>query len=62
MPLKFYPKPSEVEFWAVFFNFDKCQSDVAGDVTSDVAQDKVGMGVRAKVGDSARKSNSGRII
>ena len=34
-----------------FPNFDKCRSEVAGDVISGVAVDYVGMDVRAAFGD-----------
>ena len=43
-----------------FANFDKCRPEVAGDVTSSVALDCVGMNVCAKFGDS--RLNGGRII
>ena len=35
--LKFDPKPSEAIFSAVFSHFDKCRSEVAGDVISSAA-------------------------
>ena len=43
-----------------FPNFNKCRSEVAGDVISGVAVDYVGMDVRATFGESGL--NSGRII
>ena len=45
--LKFNPRLSKV----AFSNFNKCRPDVAGNVISDVAVDKVDK-VRAKFGDS----------
>ena len=41
-------------------NFDKCRLEVACDVISGVAVDKVGLGVYARFGDS--RLNSSRII
>ena len=41
-------------------NFDNCRSEVAGDVTSGVALDYVGMDVQVKFGDF--RLSSGRII
>ena len=43
-----------------FVNFDKCRSEVAGDVISGLAVDYVGTDVRATFGESGL--NSGRII
>ena len=43
-----------------FLNFDKCRSEVAGDVISGVAVESVGMDVRVTFGESVL--NSGQII
>ena len=51
MPLKSDLKSSEAAFSAVF-NFDKCQSEICGDVMSGVAVDWVRVDVRVKFGDS----------
>ena len=45
VPLKFDPKLSEAAFSAFFPNFDKCRSEVAGDVMSGAAVHYVGMDV-----------------
>ena len=50
-PLKFDRKPSRAAFSAVFQNLRNA-GDVAGNVISDVAVDKVGVDVRIKFGDT----------
>ena len=52
LPIKFEPKLSEAALSATFSNFDKCRSEVAGDVISDVAEEYVTIDVRVKCGDS----------
>ena len=57
---KIRPKAVGGAIFGRFSNFDKCRSEVAGDVISGVAVDKVGMDVRATFGESGL--NSGRIF
>ena len=57
---KIRPKAVGIDILGHFQNFDKCQSEVAGDVISGVAVDYVGMDVRSTFGES--ELNSGRII
>ena len=59
-PLKFDPKHLEAAFSTVLTNFDKCRSEVAGDIISSVAVYYVGRDVRATFGEP--RLNSGRII
>ena len=54
------PKAVGGSIFGRFLNFDKCRPEVASDVISGVALFYVGMGVRAKFGDS--RLNSGQII
>ena len=57
---KIRPKAVGSGIFGRFPNFDKCPSEVAGDVISGVAVDYVGVDVRATFGDSGL--NSVRII
>ena len=54
------PKAVGSDIFGYFPNFDKCRSEVAGDVMSGVAVDHVGVDVRSTIGESGL--NSGRII
>ena len=54
------PKAVESGIFSHFPNFDKCRSQVAGDVISGVVVDYVGMDGRATFCESGL--NSGRII
>ena len=57
---KIRPKAIGSGIFGRFPNFDKCRSEVAGDVMSGVAVHYVGMDVRSTFGESGL--NSGRII
>ena len=57
---KIRPKAIESTILGPFPNFDKCRSEIAGNIMSGVAVQYVGEGVRSTFGKSAL--NSGRII
>ena len=57
---KIQVKPVGGNILGFISNFNKCWRDVAGDVTSYVVIDKVGMGVCARFDDF--RLNSGQII
>ena len=57
---KIRPKAVGSSIFGCFPSFDKCRSEVAGDVISSVAVEYIGMDVRVTFGESGL--NSGRII
>ena len=52
---KFDQKPLEAAFSAVFRNYDKCRSEVDGDVMSSVAVRNAGMDVRSTFGEYGKQ-------
>ena len=58
--IKIRPKAVGSGIFSLFANFDKCRSEVAGDVMSGMAVDYVGMYVCATFSESGL--NSGQII
>ena len=59
---KFNQKLTEAAFSADFSNFDKDRQEVASDVISSLAVEKVGIDVRVKFGDSRLNSPLDRFL